>query len=85
MTPKTKSIETILNLTRWHQYGDTSVTESVMRTKEYTFQYIWDANGTYRTCYKDCSNKIKRDHAKERYEKALTQNNCHNVEWNAHR
>ena len=40
-TPKPESIETILNLTReWYQYGDTSLTEFVMRTKECTFQDI---------------------------------------------
>ena len=39
----------------------------------YTLQDLCHGNGTDKTCYKDFPNKGKRDLAKERYEKALTQ------------
>ena len=74
-TPLPESTETILKRTReWHQNGDMSETELVMRTKEGTFQDICDVNATYnRTYYKNFSNKTKINCGKERYEKSLIQ------------
>lgn len=73
--PKLESLEIILSLTRErHSYGDTSVADFFHRMKNCTSQIIQNDNGTYhRSCYKDLSNKSKRDRAKDRFEKAVKQ------------